>query len=86
MRRNAWHYSPGADPSWPVEAIDKGLADLCPLKRVAVPQDIARVVAFLAHRDSEWVNVRAIFPTPNLNDRANNLQGQVIKLSGGSIA
>ncbi|KAL3418616.1 versicolorin reductase (tetrahydroxynaphthalene reductase) [Phlyctema vagabunda] len=66
--KNAWHYSPNANPSWPVEAIDKGLAEICPLKRVAVPQDIARVVAFLAHRDSEWIN------------------GQVIKLSGGSIA
>lgn len=66
--QNAWHYAPGATPSWPVEAIDQGLANLCPLKRVAVPKDIANVVAFLASKDSEWVN------------------GQVLKLSGGSIA
>lgn len=59
--RNAWHYAPGATPSWPVEAIDQGLANLCPLKRVAVPQDIARVVAFLASRDSEWINGKFMF-------------------------
>ena len=40
----------------PMEQIDKGLANLCPLKRVAVPQDIAKVVTFLASSDSEWIN------------------------------
>lgn len=39
-----------------MDIIDKGLANFCPLKRVAVAEDIARVVAFLGHRDSEWVN------------------------------
>jgi hypothetical protein len=39
-----------------VEAIDAGIAALCPLKRVAVPQDIGRVVAFLASAESEWIN------------------------------
>ncbi|KUJ15367.1 putative versicolorin reductase [Mollisia scopiformis] len=68
FEQNAWHYAPGATPSWPIEAIEQGIAALCPLKRVAVPQDIARVVAFLASRESEWIN------------------GQIIKLSGGSIA
>ena len=47
---------PGATPSWPVEAIDEGLAKICHLKCVAVPQDIARIAAFLAHKDSECIN------------------------------
>ena len=53
---NAWHYAPGADQSWPIEDIEAGIAKMCPLKRVAIPQDISRVVAFLAHEDSEWIN------------------------------
>jgi 3-oxoacyl-[acyl-carrier protein] reductase len=39
-----------------IQKIEDGLASLCPLGRVAVPQDIGRVVAFLAHPDSEWIN------------------------------
>ncbi|KAI9046703.1 hypothetical protein LZ554_009441 [Drepanopeziza brunnea f. sp. 'monogermtubi'] len=65
---NAWHYSPGATPESSPESIEAGIAKMCPLKRCAVPEDIARVVAFLASKESEWIN------------------GQVIKLSGGSIA
>lgn len=53
---NAWHYVPGADPSWSLDSIEQGLANFCPLKRVAVPEDVARVVAFLAGPDSEWIN------------------------------
>ena len=32
------------------------MADHCPLKRSAVPEDVARVVAFLASDDGGWVN------------------------------
>ncbi|KAI9879056.1 MAG: Arp2/3 complex subunit, actin nucleation center [Pleopsidium flavum] len=53
---NAWHYVPGGDPSWPAEAIEKGLASAGPLKRVGLPVDVARVVAFLASPESEWNN------------------------------
>jgi 3-oxoacyl-[acyl-carrier protein] reductase len=53
---NAWHYSPGADPSTSMEEIEKGIASMCPLGRCAVPADIARVVAFLGSADSEWIN------------------------------
>ncbi|KAG8410815.1 Arp2/3 complex subunit, actin nucleation center [Metarhizium acridum] len=60
---NAWHYVPGGKPGMPMEEIDKGLAAFCPLERVAVPQDIGRVVAFLAHPDSEWVNGQIILLT-----------------------
>ncbi|RDW79577.1 putative versicolorin reductase [Coleophoma cylindrospora] len=68
FEQNAWHYAPGATIDTPIADIEKGIASMCPLNRVAVPQDIARVVAFLGHRDSEWIN------------------GQILKLSGGSIA
>jgi len=60
---NAWHYAPGATPSSSIEEIDDKLANFCPLKRVAVPQDIARVVAFLAHNDSEWINGQVLLLT-----------------------
>jgi 3-oxoacyl-[acyl-carrier protein] reductase len=40
----------------PLEKIEAGLASICPLKRVAVPQDIGRVVAFLASEEGEWIN------------------------------
>ena len=53
---NAWHYIPGADPSWPADKIEKMMADHCPMGRCAVPQDVARVVAFLASEDGGWVN------------------------------
>lgn len=39
-----------------VDIIDKGLASVCSLGRVGVPQDIGRVVSFLAGPESEWVN------------------------------
>ncbi|MCJ1362115.1 Arp2/3 complex subunit, actin nucleation center [Acarospora aff. strigata] len=60
---NAWHYVPGADPSWSMEAIDQGLANFSPLKRVGVPEDVSRVVAFLAGPESEWINGQVILLT-----------------------
>ncbi len=53
---NSWHYVPGGHPGLDIETIGKGLANLSPLKRVGLPQDVARVVAFLAGPESEWVN------------------------------
>ncbi len=50
---NAWHYVPGAHPSWPADAIERGVANHGPLKRVGLPVDVARVVAFLAGPESE---------------------------------
>jgi 3-oxoacyl-[acyl-carrier protein] reductase len=32
------------------------MAEHCPLGRCAVPEDVARVVAFLASGDGSWVN------------------------------
>ena len=53
---NAWHYIPGATPSWPADKIENLVAGGCPLGRCAVPEDVARVVAFLASEDGGWVN------------------------------
>ncbi|CAD0106212.1 unnamed protein product, partial [Aureobasidium uvarum] len=43
-------------PEWPAEKIEKLMAEHCPLGRCAVPEDVARVVAFLASGDGSWVN------------------------------
>lgn len=52
----AWRYIPGGTGDWSAEAIEGAMSDACPLKRCAVPEDIARVVAFLASEDGRWVN------------------------------
>lgn len=56
--QNAWHYVRGATPDWPADKIESLVAGACPLGRCAVPEDIARVVAFLASEDGAWVNGR----------------------------
>jgi len=56
----AWRYIPGADATWPAEKIETMMANHCPLKRCAVPLDIARVVAFLVSDDGGWVNGQII--------------------------
>ncbi|KAH6615890.1 hypothetical protein B0J18DRAFT_373737 [Chaetomium sp. MPI-SDFR-AT-0129] len=53
---NAWHYIPGGTPDIPAAEIERKMAEHCPLGRCAVPQDVARVVAFLASEDGGWVN------------------------------
>ena len=53
---NSWHYAPEGTPDMGREVIAKTLAGLCPLGRVGVPQDVARVVVWLAGEESEWVN------------------------------
>ncbi|GAB7350644.1 hypothetical protein MBLNU459_g1207t1 [Dothideomycetes sp. NU459] len=54
--QNAWHYIPGGNPDIPAAEIEKGMAAACPLGRCAVPEDVARVVAFLVSEDAGWVN------------------------------
>ncbi|OBW65753.1 MAG: Ammonium transporter [Aureobasidium pullulans] len=49
---NAWV----STPEWPAEKIENLMAEHCPLGRCAVPEDVARVVAFLASGDGSWVN------------------------------
>ncbi|KAK4653267.1 Actin-related protein 2 [Podospora pseudocomata] len=53
---NAWHYIPGGSPDWGKEKIEGLMAAHCPLGRCAVPEDVARVVAFLSSEDGGWVN------------------------------
>ncbi len=54
--QNAWHYIPGGTPDIPAAKIEQLMADHCPLGRCAVPEDVARVVAFLSSEDGGWVN------------------------------
>jgi len=58
--QNAWHYIPGGTPDIPAAKIEKMMADHCPLGRCAEPEDVARVVAFLASDDGGWVNGQVI--------------------------
>ena len=53
---NAWHYIPGGTPDLGKDKIERMMAEHCPLGRCAVPEDVARVVAFLASEDGGWVN------------------------------
>jgi len=53
---NAWHYIPGATPEWPADKIETLMAEHCPLKRCATPEDVARVVSFLASEDGKFIS------------------------------
>ena len=57
----AWKYIPGATGEWSAERIEGAMASHCPLGRCAVPEDVARVVAFLAGEDGGWVNGEFVF-------------------------
>ncbi|KAL1584314.1 hypothetical protein WHR41_06803 [Cladosporium halotolerans] len=58
--QNAWHYIPGGTPDIPASTIEQMMADHCPLGRCATPDDVARVVGFLASEDGGWVNGQVI--------------------------
>ncbi|KAL9087704.1 MAG: hypothetical protein Q9159_003516 [Coniocarpon cinnabarinum] len=57
---NAWHYIPGSGPDLPAAKIERMMEENCPLGRCAVPEDVARVVAFLCSEDGGWVSGEAI--------------------------
>ncbi|ROW08122.1 hypothetical protein VPNG_06935 [Cytospora leucostoma] len=57
---NAWHYVPGGYKGMPIETIDKGLASMCPLKRVGTPADIGKAVYMLCSEEGEWINGQVI--------------------------
>lgn len=71
FKQNAWHYAPGGTPDTPLEEIEAGIASLIPLGRVAVPADIAKVVMFLCHEDSEWIT--------GMSQKSNSRCTQVMK-------
>ena len=92
---NSWHYVPGGYKGMPIPEIDQGLANFSPLKRVGYPQDISRVVCWLAGPESEWVNGKSqIYFFIYISNRmqvtrtnANSMfrTGQILLLTGGSI-
>lgn len=53
---NAWHYVPGGYKGMPIEIIDEGLKNMCPLKRVGTPADIGKAVYMLCSDEGEWIN------------------------------
>ena len=55
---NSWHYVPGGFKGMSMDIIDKGLANMCPLKRVGYPADIGKAVSLLCMEESEWINGR----------------------------
>jgi len=55
-RKNSWRYAPGCDKGSSLQEIETALANGSPLKRCGVPEDIGKVVSFLASPDAEWVN------------------------------
>ena len=60
------------------------MAEHCPLKRCAVPEDVARVVAFLASEDGSWVNGEPSTIIQHSRTSLTKFSGQVITISGGS--
>lgn len=55
-----WRYIPGADPSWTVQDNADFVAKRTPLQRMGMPQDISRVIAFLASDDAGWISGQTI--------------------------
>jgi len=43
------------------EEVKQRMADMAPLKRLGQPEDIARVVAFLASGEGEWINGQILY-------------------------
>jgi len=59
---NSWHYAPGGYKGMPLDTIEKGIASMCPLKRVGVPADIGRAVYTLVSEEGEWINGSSPLP------------------------
>ncbi|KAJ4359891.1 uncharacterized protein N0V89_000447 [Didymosphaeria variabile] len=51
-----WKYLPNADETWTWEQVETVVSKWTPLGRIGLPQDIARVVAFLVGPDGYWIN------------------------------
>lgn len=70
---NSWRYAPGCDKSSSLDAIETALANGSPLKRCGLPEDIGRVVSFLASPDGEWINGWFILALVFIRKSANRL-------------
>ena len=57
-------YIPTADASWSIDDIEKFVASRTPMRRMAYPVDIARVVGFLASEDGGWMSGESCNPSP----------------------
>ncbi|OGM47205.1 hypothetical protein ABOM_003995 [Aspergillus bombycis] len=51
-----YKYIPGADASWTIDDIEAFVSARTPMRRMGVPTDIAKVVAFLATEDAQWLS------------------------------
>jgi len=51
---------PNGEGRWSDEKVDEVASHLSPLDRIGVPEDIARVIAFLASEDGRWINGQVI--------------------------
>ncbi|KDQ60933.1 hypothetical protein JAAARDRAFT_67356 [Jaapia argillacea MUCL 33604] len=56
---SARKYMPGSE-SWSDEQVEAAVAQFSPLGRVGMPNDVAKVVAFLVSEDGEWINGQTI--------------------------
>lgn len=66
-----YKYIPGADATWTMERIEQTVKQRTPMRRMAIPADIARVVAFLASEDGGWMSGRFSPITPPTQDYAD---------------
>ena len=59
-------YIPSANETWTMADIEHFVSSRTPMKRMAEPADIARVVGFLASEDAGWVSgeLMRILPSP----------------------
>ena len=51
-----YKYIPGADASWTMGDIEEFVTRRTPMRRMAMPVDVARVVAFLVSEDGAWMS------------------------------
>lgn len=51
-----YKYIPVADASWTINDIEEFVTKRTPMRRMAVPVDVARVVVFLASEDGGWMS------------------------------
>ncbi len=76
-------YIPGSE-HWSDEQVDKAASTFSPLHRMGYPEDIAKVVGFLASEDGGWINGKTAQRRKLLGAILIVHAGQVITISGGA--